>query len=52
MALSVDDASLSIDLITDKKIKKQFIGLKTGESVDFDLKKASAERKRNCRTLT
>ena len=38
--ISVDDASLSVDLIADKKIKKQFIGLKTGESVDFDLKKA------------
>ena len=38
--ISVDDASLSVDLIADKKIKKQFIGLKTGEYVDFDLKKA------------
>ncbi len=38
--ISADDASMSVDLIADKKIKKQFIGLKTGESVDFDLKKA------------
>jgi trigger factor len=38
--ISVDDASLSVDLIADKKIKKQFIGLGKSESVDFDLKKA------------
>jgi trigger factor len=37
---SVEDTSLGIDIIKDKKIKKQFIGKNSGESIDFDLKKA------------
>jgi trigger factor len=37
---SFDDTSLGIDIIKDKKIKKQFIGKNSGESIDFDLKKA------------
>jgi len=35
-----EETSLSIDIIKDKKIKKQFIGTGVNESVDFDLKKA------------
>jgi trigger factor len=35
-----DDTSLSIDIIKDDDIKKQFIGRKVDESVDFDLRKA------------
>ena len=38
--LSVDDTTLSIDIIKDKKIKKQFIGIAEKETVDFDLRKA------------
>ena len=38
--ITVDDASLSVDLIADKKIKNKFIGLNKSESVDFDVKKA------------
>lgn len=34
------DASISIDIIKDKKIKKQFIGKKAADTIDFDLKKA------------
>ena len=37
---SVEDTSLGIDIIKDKKIKKQFIGKKLNDSIDFDLKKA------------
>src|SRR5664279_922441 len=37
---SVDDTSLGIDIIKDKKIKKEFIGKNIGDSIDFDLKKA------------
>jgi trigger factor len=37
---SVDDTSLGIDIIKDKKIKKQFIGKGLNESIDFDLRKA------------
>jgi trigger factor len=37
---SVEDASLGIDIIKDKKIKKQFIGKNINDSIDFDLKKA------------
>jgi trigger factor len=37
---SVDDTSLGIDIIKDKKIKKQFIGKNLHETIDFDLKKA------------
>jgi trigger factor len=37
---SVDETSLGIDIIKDKKIKEEFIGKSIGESVDFDLKKA------------
>jgi len=37
---SVEDTSLGIDIIKDKKIKKEFIGKKLNDSIDFDLKKA------------
>ncbi len=35
-----DDTSLSIEIIKDKKIKKQFIGKAEKDSIDFDLRKA------------
>ena len=38
--LSAESTSLSIDIIKDKKIKKQFIGKSLNDTVDFDLKKA------------
>jgi trigger factor len=37
---SVEDTSLGIDIIKDKKIKKEFIGINAGNSIDFDIKKA------------
>jgi trigger factor len=37
---SVEETSLGIDIIKDKKIKEDFIGKKIGETVDFDIKKA------------
>ena len=37
---SLEDTSLGIDIIKDKKIKKQFIGKNLNDSVEFDLKKA------------
>jgi trigger factor len=37
---SADDTSLGIDIIKDKKIKKQFIGINQNDTIDFDLKKA------------
>lgn len=37
---SIEDTSLGIDIIKDKKIKKQFIGKSQNNSIDFDLKKA------------
>lgn len=37
---AVDSTSLSIDVIKEKKIKKQFIGKKLNDSITFDLKKA------------
>ncbi len=37
---SSEATSLSIDIIKDKKIKKQFIARSLNESIDFDLKKA------------
>jgi trigger factor len=37
---SVEETSLAIDIIKDKKIKKQFIGKIQNDSIDFDLKKA------------
>jgi trigger factor len=37
---SVEDTSLGIDIIKDKKIKKQFIGKSLNDFIDFDLKKA------------
>jgi trigger factor len=37
---SVEDTSLGIDVIADKDIKDQFIGKSTGESVDFEIRKA------------
>jgi trigger factor len=36
----VEEASLGIDIIKDKKIKKEFIGKSLGSSIDFDIKKA------------
>jgi trigger factor len=38
--ISVDDTSLGIDIIKDKKIKKQFIGKNLHDTIDFDIKKA------------
>ncbi len=38
--LSVESTSISIDIIKDKKIKKQFIGKGLNDTIDFDLKKA------------
>ena len=38
--ISADDTSLSIEVIKDKKIKKQFIGKAEKDSIDFDLRKA------------
>ncbi len=38
--LFADDTTLSIDVIKDKKIKKQFIGKAVSDTVDFDLRKA------------
>ena len=38
--LLADDTTLSVDIITDKKIKKQFIGKSEKDSIDFDLRKA------------
>jgi len=37
---SIEDTSLGIDIIKDKKIQKQFIGKCLNDSIDFDLKKA------------
>lgn len=37
---AVEDTSLGIDIIKDKKIKKEFLGKSIGDSIDFDLKKA------------
>jgi len=37
--ISVDDTTLSIEIISDKKIKKQFIGKAENDSIDFDLLK-------------
>jgi trigger factor len=37
---SVEDTSLGVDIIKDKKIRKQFVGRRVNETVDFDLKKA------------
>ena len=37
---SVENTSLAIDIIKDKKIKKKFIGKSLNDSIDFDLKKA------------
>ena len=37
---SAESTSLSIDIIKDKKIKKQFIGKSLNDTIDFDLKKA------------
>ena len=37
---SVDETSLGIDIIKDKKIKKDLIGKKIGDAIDFDIKKA------------
>ncbi len=37
---SVDSTSLSIDIIKDKKIRKQFIGISLNDTIDFDIRKA------------
>jgi trigger factor len=37
---SVESASLSVDIIKDKKIRKQFIGISLNDTIDFDLRKA------------
>ncbi len=37
---SAENTSIGIDIIKDKKIKKQFIGKSQNETIDFDLKKA------------
>jgi len=37
---SFEETSLGIDIIKDKKIKKEFIGKNISDSIDFDLKKA------------
>jgi len=37
---SVEETSIGIDIIKDKKIKKQFIGKGLNDTVDFDIKKA------------
>lgn len=38
--LFADDTTLSIEVIKDKKIKKQFIGKAEKDTIDFDLRKA------------
>lgn len=38
--VSADDTTLSVDVIQDKKIKKQFVGTGTGTNIDFDIRKA------------
>lgn len=38
--IAVQDASLSIKIVSDEKIKKSFIGLTSGTVLDIDLKKA------------
>ncbi len=38
--ISVDEASISIKMVKDAKIKKTFVGISAGTIVDFDIKKA------------
>lgn len=38
--IEVDDASFSMGMIRDEDIKKKFIGIKTGEKIVFDIRKA------------
>jgi trigger factor len=38
--VAVEDASISIKIIKDEEIKKQFVGVEEGTIIDFDLKKA------------
>lgn len=38
--LTVEDTTLSVEIIQDNKIKKQFIGKSEGEFIDFNLRKA------------
>ena len=38
--LSADDTTISVDIIKDEKIKKQFINKKQADIIDFDLRKA------------
>ncbi len=37
---AVDSTSLSVDIIKDNKIRKQFIGISLNDIIDFDLRKA------------
>jgi trigger factor len=37
---SVEETSLGIDIVKDKKIKKQFVGKGLNDTIDFDIKKA------------
>jgi trigger factor len=37
---AADDTSLGIDIVKDKKIKKELIGKRPGDFIDFDLRKA------------
>jgi trigger factor len=38
--ISVPDTSIGVDIIKDKKIRKQFTGIGVNDTVDFDVKKA------------
>ncbi len=38
--VTVDDTTLSVEVIADKKIKKQFIGKSEKDTIDFNLRKA------------
>jgi len=38
--ITADDTTLSVDVVKDKKIKKQFIGRSEKDTIDFDLRKA------------
>lgn len=38
--ISVEEASISIKMVKDAKIKKSFVGISAGTIVDFDIKKA------------
>jgi trigger factor len=40
VGLKAENTTISIDIIKDEKIKKQFIGKKINDEIDFDLRKA------------